>query len=82
MILEPKKIKSVTASTVTLSICNEVMGQDVIILLFLMLSGNPAFHSSFSLSSRGSFSFSPLTAIRMVSSEIVVISPGILDSNL
>ena len=44
------------------------MAQDVIILLFLMLSGKPAFHSPFSPSSRGSFSFSPLTAIRMVSS--------------
>ena len=44
------------------------MGQDVIILLFLMLSGKPAFHSPFSPSSRGSFSFSSLTAIRMVSS--------------
>ena len=40
----------------------------MIILLFLMLSGKPAFHSPFSPSSRGSFSFSPLTAIRMVSS--------------
>ena len=34
MILEPKKIKSVTASTFTLSICNEVMGQDAMILVF------------------------------------------------
>ena len=35
VILEPKKIKSVTVSTVSPSICDEVMGPDVIILSFL-----------------------------------------------
>ena len=34
VILEPKKIKSVTVSTFPLSICHEVMGPDVIILVF------------------------------------------------
>ena len=34
VILETKKIKSVTAFTFTLSICNEVMGQDAMILVF------------------------------------------------
>ena len=34
MILEPKKIKSVTTSIVTPSICHEVMGPDVMILVF------------------------------------------------
>ena len=33
--LEPKKIKSLTASIVSLSICNEVMGPDAVILVFL-----------------------------------------------
>ena len=33
MILEPKKIKSVTVSTFSLSICHEVMGLDTIILV-------------------------------------------------
>ena len=33
MILDPKKIKSVTVCTVSLSICHEVMGQDVMILV-------------------------------------------------
>ena len=33
VILEPKKIKSVTVSTVSPSICHEVMGQDAIILV-------------------------------------------------
>ena len=34
VILEPKKIKSVTVSIVSLSICYEVMGPDVMILVF------------------------------------------------
>ena len=36
--LELKKIKSVTASIVSLSICHEVMGPDAIIFIFWMLS--------------------------------------------
>ena len=34
VILEPKKIKSVTVSTVYPSICHEVMGPDAMILVF------------------------------------------------
>ena len=34
VILEPKKIKSVTVSIVSPSICHEVMGQDATILVF------------------------------------------------
>ena len=34
VILEPKKIKSVTVSIVSLSICHEVMGLDAMILVF------------------------------------------------
>ena len=34
VILEPKKIKSVTASAFSPSICHEVMGLDVMILVF------------------------------------------------
>ena len=36
VILEPKKIKSVTVSIVSPSICHEMMGLDAIILVFLM----------------------------------------------
>ena len=36
VILEPKKIKSVTVSIVSPSICHEVMGLDAVILVFLM----------------------------------------------
>ena len=65
VILEPKKIKSVTASTFSPSICHEVMGLDAMILgfSFLMLSFKPAFSlSSFSLLKRlfSSLCFLPL----------------------
>ena len=54
VILEPKKIKSVTVSTSSPSICYEVAGPDAMIVsLFLMLSFKPAF-SPLSPSSRGS----------------------------
>ena len=35
VVLEPKKIKSATVSIVSPSICHEVMGLDVMILVFL-----------------------------------------------
>ena len=35
VILEPKKRKSVTASTFSPSVCHEVMGPDAMILVFL-----------------------------------------------
>ena len=54
VILESKKIKSVTVSIVYPSICHGVMGPDAMILVLWMLSFKPAFHSSLSLSSRGS----------------------------
>ena len=50
VILEPKKIKSVTVFTFTPFICREVMGPDAMILVFWRLSFKPAF----SLSARGS----------------------------
>ena len=42
VILEPKKIKSVTTSTFFPSICHEVMGPDATILVFWMMSFKPA----------------------------------------
>ena len=53
VILDPPKIKSDTVSTVSPSICHEVMGLDAIILVFWVLSFKPTFHSPLSLSSRG-----------------------------
>ena len=38
VILEPEKIKSLTVSTVSPSICHEVMGPNAMILFFLMLN--------------------------------------------
>ena len=46
MILEPKKIKSVTSSTFSPFICHEVMEPDVMIFVFLMLNFKPAFSVS------------------------------------
>ena len=43
VILEPRKIKSATVSTVSPCICHEVMGPDAIILVFWMLSFKPYF---------------------------------------
>ena len=43
VVLEPKKIKSVTVSIVSPSICHEVIGPDAMILVFLMLSFKPDF---------------------------------------
>ena len=81
VILEPRKIKSDTVSTVFLSICHEVMGPDVMILVFWMLS----FKSTFSLSSftfiNRLFSSSSLSAIRVVSSaylRLLIFHPAIL----
>ena len=53
VILEPKKVKSVTVSIVYPSTCHEVMGLDAMILAFWMLSFKPAFSlSSFTLIKR------------------------------
>ena len=38
VILEPRKIKSATVSTVSPSICHEAMGPDAMVLVFWMLS--------------------------------------------
>ena len=68
VILEPKKIKSVTVSIVSPSVCHEVMGRNAIIFVFWILSFKPIFsHSSFTFIKR-LFSSSSLFAIRVVSS--------------
>ena len=46
VILEPPKIKSLTISIVSPSICHEVMGSDVMIFVFWILSFKPAFSLS------------------------------------
>ena len=63
VILEPKIITSVTVSIVFPSICHEVMGPDVMMLVFWMLSSKPVFSfSSFTFIQR-LFSSSLLSAI-------------------
>ena len=70
VILEPRKIKSATVSTVSPSIWHEVMRPNAMIFIFWMLS----YKSTFSLSSftfiKRLFSSSLLSAIRLVSSAI------------
>ena len=58
VILEPKKIKSLTVSIVSPSICHEEMGLDAMILGFWMLSCKPAFSMN-----RDSYSFPTLGAV-------------------
>ena len=77
----PKKIKSVTVSILSPSICYDVMQPDAIILVFWNLN----FKSTFSLSSftfiKRLFSSSLLSAIRVVSSaylRLLVFLPAIL----
>ena len=66
VILEHKKIKSVTVSTISPSICHEVMGPDAMILVFWMLSFKPTFSlSSFTFIKR--LFNSSLSARRVVS---------------
>ena len=68
VILEPKKMKSVTVSTFPPSIWHEVMWPGAMILVFWMLSFKPALSlSSFTLIKR-LFSSSSISAIRVVSS--------------
>ena len=65
--LETKMIKPATLSTVSPSICYEVVGQDDIILVFWTLNFKPTFPiSSFTFIKR-LFSSSSLSAIRVVS---------------
>ena len=54
VILEPKKMKSVTVSIVSSSICHEVMGPDAMICIFECWVLSQLFHSPLSLSSRDS----------------------------
>ena len=73
VILEPKKVKLVTVSTVPLSICHEVMGPDTMILVFWMLSFKPTFSLSSSAFTKKLFSSSLFSAIRMMSSAYLML---------
>ena len=81
VILEPKKIKSLTVSIVSPPTCQEVMGLDTMIFVFWMLSFKPAFSvSSFTFTKR-LFSCSSFSAIRVVSSaylRLLIFLPAVL----
>ena len=68
VILEPRKIKSITVSTFPPSICHEVMGLDAQILVFWMLDFKSAFPCSPFTLIKKLFCSSLLSAIRMISS--------------
>ena len=80
VIFEPQKIKSATLSTVSPSICHEVMGLDAMIFVFWMLNLKPNFSlSSFTFIKRVFSSL--LSAIRVVSSAylwLLIFLPAIL----
>ena len=81
VILEPKKIKSVTVSIFSLSTCHEVMRPDAMILVFWMLSFKPTFSISSFTCIKRLFSPSSLSAIRVVSSvylRLLIFLPAIL----
>ena len=71
VILDPKNIKSVTASTFSPPICHEEMGPDAMILIFLMLSFKQAFSLCSFTPIERFFSSSLLSAVRMVSSAYI-----------
>ena len=76
VILEPKKIKSVTVS-----ICLEVMRPDAMIFVFWLLSFKPTFLLSYFTFIKRLFSSSSLSAIREVSSgyvRLLIFLPAIL----
>ena len=81
VILEPKKRKSVTASSFSPSICYKVMGPDAMILAFLMLNFKPGFSFfSFTVIKR-LFSSSSISASEVLSFaylRLLVFPPAIL----
>ena len=68
VILETKKIRSITVSTFPQSICHEMMGPDAMILVLRMLNFKPAFSLCLFNLIKRLFSSSSLSAFRVVSS--------------
>ena len=77
----PQKIKSLTASIVSPSICHEVMEPDAMVFIYWMLSFKPGFSLSSFIFIKRFFSSSSLIAIRVVSSaylKLLIFLPAIL----
>ena len=75
------QIKSVTISTVSPSICHEVMGQYAMIFVFWMLSFKPTYSLSSFTCIKRVFSSSSLSAIRVISFvylRLLIFLPAIL----
>ena len=66
VILEFKKIKAVTVSIVSVSVCHEVMGPVTLILVFLMLSFKAAFPPCSCMFIKRLFGSSSFSAIRFI----------------
>ena len=82
VILEPRKMKSDTVSTVSPSISHEVMGPDAMILVFWMLSFKPKFSLSSYTFIKRLFSSPSLSAIKVVSSAYLSLLVVIKSNNL
>ena len=85
VILEPKKIKSFTVSTVSPSICHEVMGPDAMIFVFWILSFKPIFSTLLFHFHQEALQFFFVFCHEggvICVSEVIGISPGSLDSSL
>ena len=85
VILEPKKIKSLTVSIVSLSTYHEVMERDAMIFIFWVLNFKPAFSLSSFTFIKKLLSSSSLSAIMWYHWHIwgfFYISPGNIDSSL
>ena len=81
VILESKKMKYLTVSIVFPSIWHEVMGPDAMIFVFWMLTFKPAFSLSSFTYIKIFFSFSSLSAVRVVPSvylRLLIFLPAIL----
>ena len=81
VILEFKKIKSVTVSIVSPSIFHEVMGPHAMIFIFWMLSSQPTFSLSSYTFIKRLFSSSSLSAIRVVTTaclRLLIFLPAIV----
>ena len=84
VILEPKKIKSVTVSIVSPSICHAGMELDAMIFVYWMLSFKPTFSLSSHVHQEALyflFAFCHEGGVICIS-EVIDISPGNLDSSL
>ena len=79
MIFQPKKLKSLTDSHVSRSICHEVMGPDAMNLVLWMLTFKPVFSlCSFTFIKRLSSSLSAIRVVLSAYLKLLILLPAIL----